>query len=742
MYPPEQRARGERSHVVVMLTIDATGAVEDAVVAASGGEAFDAAALAAARELVFAPATRDGSAIASKIPFAFDFAVEPDAPVAPAPSPLPAPAPAPALPLPPPELDIDVKGDRPPAEVTRRVMDAQEIERMPGTNGDALHAIENMPGVAQGSGISGDIVVRGSAPEDTGVFVDGTWIPEAFHFGGITSVIPTELLSRVDFYPGNFSAEYGRQMGGIVDLGIRSPRKDRLGALLQLDLLDGRTVVEGPIGSTTRILLAARRSWVDAWLGPVLRSAGNSDVAAPVYYDYQAMIEQDIGSATTARLLLFGSDDRFALVVDSPAASDPVGGDLGIRYDFYRVQARTETRASDRVRWVNTAAWGQNFQHFTQGDDAFSFTFGLLNVQSKLRLALARGAILTAGIDYFGGEYDVTIDAPPQPPSGVTSGPSFAASKVHLHGSGFASRPGVFLASDVSPVDRVKILPGVRIDYAQDTAQWTYDPRLAVRVDLVKDGPRTTLKGGIGIFHQPPDPGQSIQPFGTPGVEAEVARHESLGIEQELAEDVDLSIEGFHKDLRHLVVSSPGPSASGDVYVNTGSGRVWGAEVLLKWRAAHGPFFGWLAYTLSRSERRDDASQPYRLFDFDQTHVVDVIGSYRLGRGWTAGLRWRYATGNPYTPYTGGVADFDAGAFAPIASPHLNSARLGAFHSLDLRIDKTWTFPAWKLTAYVDVRNVYNRQNPESQVYNFDYSKSSPLSGLPILPILGARGEL
>src|SRR5262249_20332159 len=141
---------------------------------------------------------------------------------------------------------------------------------------------------------------------------------------------------------------------------------------------------------------------------------------------------------------------------------------------------------------------------------------------------------------------------------------------------------------------RVKILPGVRFDYDQDTTQWTYDPRVAVRVEVVKDGPRTTLKGGIGIFHQPPQPFESLQPFGTPGVQADVARHESVGVEQELAEDVDLSIEGFHKQLYDLVVSHPGPSTSGSVYTNTGSGRVWGAELLLKWRASHGPFFGWL----------------------------------------------------------------------------------------------------------------------------------------------------
>jgi hypothetical protein len=622
------------------------------------------------------------------------------------------------------------------------VIDAEEIERMPGTNGDALHAIENMPGVAQGSGISGQIVVRGSAPQDTGVFVDGTWIPEAFHFGGLTSVIPTEILSRLDFYPGNFSAEYGRQMGGVIEMGIRSPRKDHFGGLLQFDLLDGRTLIEGPLTRSTRVLVAARRSWVDAWLGPVLRSGGNTGVAAPVYYDYQAMIEQDISDSTTARLLLFGADNRFALVVASPSAQDPTGGDLGLSDSFFRIQARVDTRASDRIRWINTAAWGQNFQHVTQGDNALTIHYGLLTVQSDLRVTLARAATIDVGIDYFGGNYDISVDAPPALLTGSSAEPVFAEPKVRLHGTGFAQRPGAYLTADLSPIDRLKILPGVRVDYGDDTHRWTWDPRLAARFDVGPEARRTTFKGGIGIFHQPPAPFESILPFGTPGVQPNEARHESIGVEQELSPDVDVSIEGFHKDLRHLVVSRHGPSNSGTLYANTGEGRVWGAEFLVKWRATHGPFFGWLAYTLSRSERRDDASQPFNTFQFDQTHVFDVIGSYRIGAGWTAGVRWRYATGFPYTPDTGGVADFDAGAYAPIVSPHPYSARLGPFHSLDLRVDKTWDFRAWKLSAYVDIRNVYNRKNPEEQIYNFNFSRTSSISGLPILPIIGLRGEL
>jgi hypothetical protein len=69
----------------------------------------------------------------------------------------------------------------------------------------------------------------------------------------------------------------------------------------------------------------------------------------------------------------------------------------------------------------------------------------------------------------------------------------------------------------------------------------------------------------------------------------------------------------------------------------------------------------------------------------------------------------------------------------------LYSGRLPAFHSLDVRVDKEWRFDAWILAAYLEVQNVYNRQNPEGVQYNYDYSQSAVTPGLPILPVLGVR---
>ncbi|MEO8797329.1 MAG: TonB family protein, partial [Polyangiaceae bacterium] len=207
--------------------------------------------------------------------------------------------------------EVTVRGEKPPREVVKRTLEKRELERIPGTNGDAIKSIQNLPGVARAPFGGGLLVVRGSNPQDTQVFVDGTAIPLVYHFGGLSSVVPTELIDKLDFYPGNFSAQYGRGMGGIVDVGVRNPKKDQIHGMAQVDFIDVRALVEGPIFKTGwNFAIAGRRSYFDLWLKPVLSATGAGVTVAPVYYDYQAMVQKDWGGKHSFRLFFFGSDDR------------------------------------------------------------------------------------------------------------------------------------------------------------------------------------------------------------------------------------------------------------------------------------------------------------------------------------------------------------------------------------------------------------------------------------------------
>ena len=184
-----------------------------------------------------------------------------------------------------------------------------------------------------------------------------------------------------------------------------------------------------------------------------------------------------------------------------------------------------------------------------------------------------------------------------------------------------------------------------------------------------------------------------------------------------------------------MIVNSAVP---GQNLNNDGIGRIYGGEASAKLRAT-ATSSGFLSYTLSRSERNDHGDG-WRLFNWDQTHILTLAGAYRLGRSWDLSATFRYVTGNPTTPVVGSVYNARTDLYAPVYGA-INSQRSNAFNRLDLRVEKTWPVRSGSIAAYLDVQNVYNRKNEEGRAYNFDYSQVGVVSGLPLIPSLGVRGE-
>jgi hypothetical protein len=87
------------------------------------------------------------------------------------------------------------------------------------------------------------------------------------------------------------------------------------------------------------------------------------------------------------------------------------------------------------------------------------------------------------------------------------------------------------------------------------------------------------------------------------------------------------------------------------------------------------------------------------------------------------------------------VLDLDAGAYTPVPGARFSS-RVPAFHQLDLRIDKTWKIRRGSLMLYGELRNAYNHMNVEARNYRYDYARSQKETGLPVMPVIGLRGEL
>jgi hypothetical protein len=629
--------------------------------------------------------------------------------------------------------EVEVKGEKPPREVTKRTLDEREISRIPGTNGDALRSLLNLPGVARPPGFAGLLIVRGSAPQDTQIFVDGTPIPIVYHFGGLSSVVPTEMLNRIDFYPGNFSSQYGRATGGIVDVGLGDPKKDKLHLFAQADLIDTRAIVQGPIGETGwNFAVAGRRSWFDVWLGPVLKATGAGVSVAPVYYDYQGTLGKDLTRRQSIRFAVFGSDDRLAILLTSPSASEPAFTGIATTTGFWRIQSLYRNHLTDQTDMRVVGAFGEDYFNFGFGIGSFNVTEWPITSRFEIAQKLDKQLTMNVGFDLLYEPYNVSVVAPPLPvPGQPPPGPFSAQHVLQTSTANSIFEPAFYTEFEATPWRGTRIVPGVRLDYTKDTQAWDLQPRFVVRQDVAQ-APRTTLKGGIGLYTEPPLPQQTNAVFGTPGLVSNRSLQYDIGVEQEFTQHLNASLEGFYKALDHLAVQGLG---------STGSGTIYGSELLIRYLPDE-RFFGWLAYTLSRSVVRNAPGMPLRIFPFDETHILTVLGSYRLGRGWEFGLRYRLTSGYMYTPETYGFYDENVGTYLALDAYPPNGSRLPLFHSLDLRVDKTWKLKWGSIGAYLDVQNVYNNANVAGYSYDYNFTHSASANDLPILPSLGLHVDM
>ncbi|HMI90176.1 MAG TPA: TonB-dependent receptor plug domain-containing protein, partial [Polyangiales bacterium] len=335
------------SFVVLELLVDEHGAVTE-VTPIEGADATLALAVAeAAKRFAFVPAQRQGRAISARIRYRYDTPV-PSASV-PASVPVPEPVPAPAAPLaspaalPPspaeasgedPAFAATARTEAPVREVTRRPVTAERVGKIAGANNDPLRAVEILPGVARPPLGETLLLVRGAGASDSVVMVDGTPVLLLYHIGGLQSFLNPALLDRVDFYPGNFSARYGRAIGGAIDARLRGPKRDAWHGIADISLLSASLLVEGPVSDRASVAVAGRRSYIDVLLG----EADDTFVAAPVYWDYQALASYRPGNADELYLQAFGSSDSLAILFEEdgdPQLSE-LRGQLSAHTQFHR----------------------------------------------------------------------------------------------------------------------------------------------------------------------------------------------------------------------------------------------------------------------------------------------------------------------------------------------------------------------------------------------------------------------
>jgi TonB family protein len=680
------------------------------------------------------------------------------------------------------EEDVDeevlVRAPRIKKEVVETRVRTEEARRVPGTQGDTLKVVQNLPGVGRSAFGSGALIVWGSAPNESRINVDGVEIPALYHVGGMRSTINSDLVSSIDLSPGAYGAEFGRALGGLVRVELRDPSRDGIHGYVAADVLDVSGMLSAALTPSLRLAVAGRQGYLDQILSTVVSKDVGDYFPIPRYDDYQGRVSWTLGKDEDLAATFLGSDDYLRRTVPS---SDP-----------FEVRTQDTILHSRRliVRYTRLLPDGASLTvtpSIATDDSSSTLHFGntpaVLDVsawqyalRASYRRRVAKSTTLSVGLD-FQSRFHTAFRAgsnnlPPregdiyifgQPPTGDVAVDRWRIAMVDIAPYAFTEitigrltlTPGLRFEPTVldgnlrTPhSDTVPDIGYTRLDATQNPLPWKTgaaqilrylpNPRLSLAYRATK---RMTLTAGAGIYGQPPQPEDLSPVFGNPRIGLSSAAHVTGGVAWRFTGTLGLEVVGFYKRLYDLVsrnaLSSP---PVGESLEQTGIGRSYGGQLLLRQELLKG-FFGWVSYSLIRSERKDRPESGWRLLDYDQTHVLAILGSYEILPGLQAGVRFRYTTGAPRTPVIPGadsnLKDYQA---EPIFGPQ-NSIRIPAFYSLDFRVEKSFVLGRMKLNLFLDVQNVTNRKNPEEITYSANFSQRGYITGLPTLAVMGARVE-
>lgn len=660
-----------------------------------------------------------------------------------------------------PPQEITVTGVRHRHDASELTVASTEARAMPGTQNDPVKVIESAPGIARSSFGSDELVLWGTAPQDSRVLVDGVEIPRLFHGSGIRSTVSGDLLRSVTLSPGAYGPEYGRALGGLVQLRTRDLPDDGTHTAVEASTIDGSLFASAKAGDRVRVALGGRYGWLDRTLEAVHARDVSRYYAVPKYADFEGKAQVRLRAGEALDLVALGSTD--ALRRSLPDVDPLREQRTTAKNAFERVYLRYRRTLADGsntevVPWIgwdfarSTASFGSNPAELAQR----AFRLGLRATQLS---PLWHGATLALGVDATSTSTALSRDGslaiPPregdvavfgEPPGDDVNSDRWRTVLVDV-------APYANLDFDLGPL---QLSPGLRLDaYLNEASRQTprvgqtpslgraalegaFEPRLAARVRLSE---RARLFAAAGLYSQPPAPADLSAVFGTPTLGIESATHVSAGENVDVTEALSVTALGFYRSLRDLTVRDPSPTPKlAHALLQNGSGRSYGAQILVRQRPWHG-LSGWIAYTASRSERRDAPGASYRLFDLDEPNLLTIVANAAL-EGWAFGARFRYATGAPRTPVAGALFDVREAAFEPVFGAH-NAERLPDFWELDLRVDRSFSLGRGaRLVVYLEGLNVLNHANAEEYVYNADYSARGVVTGLPALAVLGGRLEL
>ncbi len=645
---------------------------------------------------------------------------------------------------------VDISGQREQArsdvQVSKLTVTAEQIRSLPSTGGvaDIAQYLPVLPGIIVSGDQGGQLYIRGGAPIQNKILLDGMTIYNPFHSIGFVSVFETETIRSVDVLTGGFNAEYGGRISAIVDIKTREGNKKKYGGVVAVNPFQSKILAEGPIkklktdgGGSSSFLFTAKQSYIDQTADIFYNYSPIDSTGLPYNFtDIYGKLSFQTGNGSKLNLFGFNFKDQvnfegianldwtttggganFTLI--PPNSTVVIDGTVGFSdYGIELVEADGNPRQSsisDLFARLNFTTFGAN------NEIQYGFVFNGINTDFEFKNFVGNTISQTdfttelAGYIKYKQKWDKIIFEP-----SVRLQVYASQSKVRLE-------PRFGFKYNFSDALRFKLAGGL---YSQNL------------VSSVNE--RDIVNLFVGFLAGPE---QTIFEPGTREPTADrlqKAAHAIGGFEVDLSNRLTLNVETYFKDFSQIININRNKLSAQDPDFAVETGEAYGLDLSLKYETPK--TYVWATYSLGKVTR-DDGQQVYPTV-FDRRHNVNFLITQNFGANnlWEASARWNLGSGFPFTPTQGFYSNFNFGEgletdvltenpdLGIIYADERNSARLPYYHRLDVSLKRTFEFSrTTKLDVIASITNAYDRDN----IFFFDRVRYERVNQLPILPSLG-----
>jgi len=633
---------------------------------------------------------------------------------------------------------VPVKGIRVTAGYFHEIQDqptsatnftGEEIRRAPGSAGDVSRIVMVLPSVAQVNDQLNSLVVRGGSPVENAFYIDNIEIPNINHYpiqgtsGGPIGLLNVDFIQNVNFSAGGFSATYGDRLSSVMEIEFREGNRDEFDAQLDLSFAGFGAVAEGPL-LTDRgsFMISGRRSYLDMLVDVI--GVGT----APKYGDYQGKLVYDLSPANKMTVLgIYGWDGIEWNPDQSRDDGMPIYGPFkGYEYAF----GANWKYLWNRKGYSNTSLSIFGTKYISDVFETKAFFDSTVNGGKELRLyqsnSLEQIVQLRSVNNYrfnnristeFGFDFKYFYNDYFYNSAPYTNAIGDSIEAVYVDKIMESPKYGLYTSLNLRLTGRLTANAGLRYDYFPFNKRQYVSPRLALTYQLSE---RFSLKSATGIYYQSLPLVLISQKDEFERLRDPRAYHYILGFDYLLTPETKLTVEAYYKDYRNFPVDPNQPQLfladelsfmrMVGLFENlddNGLAESYGLEGTIQKKLAD-DIYGMASASYFRSKYRDYRGV-WRNRLFDNRFIASMEGGYKPNNKWEFSLRWIFAGGPPFTPLDEELSEEYRRTV--MDRRRVNMARHPDYHSLNIRLDRRYSFKRSSLIVYFSVWNAYNRKN-------------------------------